>query len=315
MDRNALLLYLRDLRDLEIAKRKIKFILDNEKQIFEQKFDDLSRAKFTKVPDKESGWTIGRIVGAIFFLGIGLLGTLLFVYDIFFGSTTRAVQTRTNKGIFIKYEEVPIGKHPLFIIGAIGSFFLALIGLLIIFYAIHETRNNKKSIIKAQNYNNNELARINGQKKASMQIQEQWKQRADFLKSELSKVNLLLEQNYNFNIIPSQYRNLASIYYIYDYMSTSQESLKDTLIHEHMKNGIQSILQKLDYIVEQNEEVIFQNRILEANNREIINQNEAMLKSLRQTESNTAVAAQYAEISTYYNKVNAFFNYANYLQN
>lgn len=97
-------------------------------------------------------------------------------------------------------------------------------------------------------------------------------------------------------------------------MSSSQENLKDTLIHEHMENGIQRILKKLDYIIEQNQEIIFHNRILEADNEKIIKQNKGMLSTLKQTEINTEMAAQYAEISANYSKVNTFFSCANYLK-
>lgn len=320
MDRNALLLYLRDLRDLEIAKRKIELIINSEKQRYEKRINDLSRANLTKISDKESGWTIGMVLGAIFCLGIGISGTFLFIHMMLFGTTTKAtLTTKTINGIttnnYIEYEKVPIGTHPLLIITTIGLVIITLIGVFIVFHAIHGTQNNRRNIKKAKKHNDTEITRIKEQEGVCIQVKQQWQQRANYLMSELSKVNSLLKSNYSLNILANQYRNLASLYYIYDYMSSSQESLKDTLIHEHMENGIQRILQKLDYIIEQNQEIIFQNRIAEATNRKIIEQNEMMLKSLKQTEINTAAAAQYAEISVNYSKVNAFFNYANYLRN
>lgn len=137
----------------------------------------------------------------------------------------------------------------------------------------------------------------------------------NFLKSELDKVNQLLRSYYSMNILPNTYRNLASVYYIYDYMSSSQENLQDTLLHEHMENGIQRILAKLDTIISQNQELIFRTHILEANSKEMINHNKEMLRSLNQTQLNTADAAKYAELGANYSAATAYFSLANYLNN
>ena len=101
-----------------------------------------------------------------------------------------------------------------------------------------------------------------------------------YMKGQYVTVSNLLNDYYNMNLLPNPYRNLASVYYIYDYMSSSQESLQDTFVHEHMENGIQRIISKLDYIIEQNEQIIFSNRILESQNESIKQQNCNMLSSL-----------------------------------
>ena len=128
-------------------------------------------------------------------------------------------------------------------------------------------------------------------------------------------MNQLLRSYYSMNILPNTYRNLASVYYIYDYMSSSQENLQDTLLHEHMENGIQRILAKLDTIISQNQELIFRTHILEANSKEMINHNKEMLRSLNQTQLNTADAAKYAELGANYSAATAYFSLANYLNN
>jgi hypothetical protein len=123
------------------------------------------------------------------------------------------------------------------------------------------------------------------------------------------------------NILPSQYRNLPSIYYIYEYMSTSQASLEDTLIHEHMENGIQRIMDKLDVIIAQNEERILLERRIEANTREtaestqrMLSKQQQMLESMERTEQNTLEAAQAARIAAQYGEINTFFSAATYLE-
>lgn len=296
MDRSALLLYLRDLRDLEIVKRKIIFIIENESQIYKIKLNDLSEPNLVKVPEKEPIWTeeyTMRVMIALFCF-FGAISTVKFLIMPFF-----------------KLSELSFWQFCLVFIFPIG---FVLIGIGMILSIVYKKYQNKKDIIKAKEKNSNEILRVKEQEGMCIQLRKHWQQREDYLKSELRKVNLLLKENYGLNILANQYRNLASLYYIYDYMSSSQENLKDTLIHEHMENGIQRILKKLDYIIEQNQEIIFHNRILEADNEKIIKQNKGMLSTLKQTEINTEMAAQYAEISANYSKVNTFFSCANYLK-
>lgn len=292
MDRNALLLYLRDLRDLEIVKRKIVFIIEKESQIYEKKLSALSEPKLIKVPEKEAFWNKEYTT---YILAVFMCFFVAIMWKIIWG------QKYTG---FLEVNFFPI----CFTLGGIG------IMLGIIFSIIYKKYQNKKDIIKAEEKNSTEILRVKQQEGMCIQLRKHWQEHENYLKSELRKVNSLLKENYGLNILANQYRNLASLYYIYDYMSSSQENLKDTLIHEHMENGIQRILKKLDYIIEQNQEIIFHNRILEADNEKIIKQNKGMLSTLKQTEINTEMAAQYAEISANYSKVNTFFSCANYLK-
>lgn len=52
----------------------------------------------------------------------------------------------------------------------------------------------------------------------------------------LSNIENQLLNAYSLNIIPSQYRTLEAAIYIYDFMATSRETLKDTLFHLDFKN-------------------------------------------------------------------------------
>ena len=149
-----------------------------------------------------------------------------------------------------------------------------------------------------------------------------WKTKDTILKRDLQNATTLLQKAYSQNLLASTYRNLASVYYIYDYMSTSTASLEETLMHEHMENGIQRILSKLDVIIDKQEEQIIATRQIESNTKTIIDQNEHMLDTLQQTlasqlrtEHNTLVASQYARIATTYAETNAFFSSAAYFQN
>lgn len=294
MERNALLLYLRDLRDLEIAKRKIEIVYDREAKNYRQTLNGLSNAKLMEVPDKESGWTVGRVL-------CFLVCLLLFIMGIM---TIINTPLRYSDGFDLFMISIPI----------LGIIMFGVICIVICFMAVSDSIKNKIAINDAENSNVLERLRIKENEGTIIKAESDWRKRKDYLENEAKKVQSLLDSNYSLNIIANQYRNLASIYYIYDYMSSSQESLKDTLIHEHMENGIQRILERLDFIVNQNESIIFQNRIKEADDKRIIGQNEQMLKTLKQTAVNTNIAAQYAEISANYSRANAYFSFANYLR-
>lgn len=46
----------------------------------------------------------------------------------------------------------------------------------------------------------------------------------------------LLQNAYDLNLVPASYRNLASIYYIYDSLSASPISMEDVLHPEQMRS-------------------------------------------------------------------------------
>lgn len=314
MNRDALLLYLRDLRDLEFAKKKIEVIYSNEQQKYEQNIQDLSENIFYEIPDssEQSGWSFGMILGIII-LGVLSIGTL---YCMIFGTVTEREyfeDSRAFTGQGVRYVDIPVWETNLFIILFIGLL-IFLFGILYLWStAVKITKENKEIIENAKKHNAEETLHVKENEELTAQLQIQWKQCSEYLIEEYKKVNLLLKANYDLNILANPYRNLASVYYIYDYMSSSRESLKDTLIHEHMENGIQRILAKLDRIIQQQQEIIFQTRKLEAQNNKIIEQNVKLLDSLRRIESNVEIIAQYSEFSANYSKANAYFGLANYL--
>lgn len=76
------------------------------------------------------------------------------------------------------------------------------------------------------------------------------------IESELAQINQLLAEGYSFNLIPTQFRSISYIVYLYDYMSTSQQSLESALLHSHMEEAVKQISNKLDIIIRQNMEII-----------------------------------------------------------
>lgn len=99
----------------------------------------------------------------------------------------------------------------------------------------------------------------------------------------MQKVSALLEDAYSLNLLAKPYRNLPSVYYIYEYMSTSQASLKETVMHAQIENGFQRIEKKLDIIINQNEDIIFATRRIEANTAKTVEQTTEMLENLQKS--------------------------------
>ena len=99
-----------------------------------------------------------------------------------------------------------------------------------------------------------------------------------------------LQEAYSANIIPLQFRNIQGIYYLYDYMSTSNQSLSEAL----MQCNLEAIKQKLDRVINLQGEMIVQQAQQSA---ALYEQNQQILETAQATMNNTAVAAKYAQIS------------------
>ena len=318
LDRNALLIYLRNLRDLEIAKRRISALFDKEQAAFNSEYNRLSKMNVMKIPEKASGFSFSAVtmiilVGA---LGVAFFGT--FLYLMLFGNTYKwSKETIMVDGIAREayaYNEIPIGINFAGILGVVVGIGLVFLAFYLFSEALKESKENKTEIRNAYRNNESEKVRVRQNSSIIRNLEVTWRKKENYLRAEYRKVCDLLNSCYGINILANQYRNLPSLYYIYDYMASSQETLKDTLIHEHMENGIKRILDKLDYIIEQNQEIIFQNRIQESQNKQLIKNTDTMIKSLEQTENNTQMATQYSKISATYNQVQAYFSLAAYLK-
>lgn len=275
MNRDAFLIYLKDLRDLEFAKNAIMKTYNKEKDKFNDRARQLNQTNYHKLDDLGD-----PVVGLIASIIICAVCTLI------------AVKIRISFfGVLIKILCAIFG------LTCFACIFYCL------FLMARSANNNRH--IRAHNREEDTIA-AEHQKELSV-VRNLWNSQAAHLQKQFDKVDSLLENGYSLNIIPAPYRNLASMYYIYDYMSTSQASFEDTLMHEHMENGIQRILSRLDTIIAQNEQIIFQNRQLEAQNRQMIERTDRMLASLQRTEQNTLAGAQYAKISAQHTQTIAVF--------
>lgn len=129
--------------------------------------------------------------------------------------------------------------------------------------------------------------------------------------NEHTKVTELLTKAYNVNIIPKQFRTLQAIFFLRDYISTSNETLSSAFLH----CDLDVIKQKLDIIIEKQEEIIIGQAIISAQNKELISRNQQTLDRLSSIEANTGRSAQYAEIAANNAEACAWIGLANYIKN
>lgn len=129
------------------------------------------------------------------------------------------------------------------------------------------------------------------------------------LPSELIELDNMLQKMYRVNIIPGAFRNLYAIYYLHDFISTSNQSLSTALLHYDLNE----IKAKLDTIIEQQQEIIIQQAVMLAQNEKMLEQNARQLKKLASIESNTSLAATYSEIAANNAEACAWIGLANYI--
>ena len=214
MNRKALILYIRDLRDLEIAARRIERLYQEEKKDYEQVLDSLENGKFmSEIEEPIFGVLMG--CGVCFLMGYfcnwlkKLVALQLWNYCFF--------------GVAI---------------------FFWFMGIVFLFAVISGVLENSRKRDEAQKNNAREEKRIADNQELINQVKSNWKKKETYIQSEYRKVYELKKNYYDQNILAKPYRNLPALIYIYDYMSTSSASLSETLLHEHIDYGIKKIVER-----------------------------------------------------------------------
>ena len=209
--------------------------------------------------------------------------------------------------------------HPLCVL-----FYVCMVSSGLMFVSVYPgTKNDQKRIYnqkvarireenqKIQSSNNSYEQKINS-------LKVQWAPRANWFSSEYSKINSLLNDFYSMNIIPVQYRNLASVIYLSDYMNSCEESFQMALLSTQIEEGIRRIERKLDAIASLLVQQIYETRCLRAENKvahdRMDKQNRQMLDRLSSVEKYSSDAAKYAQLSSNYSKASAYFSLATYLK-
>lgn len=295
MERDALLLYLQNIRDLEVAKVRLQHILSSKKNALDAKLNDYPIvADYKSEPLKAErlrGFddTLARI--------IMVAGAVILFASLLPGTPTEG--------------------------------FLIVLGLgALAFGAYHEFNNhltdqrhreiNEKRLEEQQQWNQAQDEMVQKNLAVHHEIREKYQTAIAPYEADLDKVEDLLLSFYNMNIVPTEYRNFAAICYIYDYMSSSQASLAEALLHEKLENGIQRLEGRLNAILDYLDDVLYETRCIRAENQaaveQLISQNSQMLKKMEKAAQSTADAAEYARLASNYAHANAYFSLATYLK-
>lgn len=275
-NREVLKLYLGQLRNLECAKNKL------EKEIYntDERIASLGHS-YLRNPPREDSSGMGEIFGGLAFgAGILVVGWLL------------------NKvGMWL------FGSSFIMTLAIIAAIIISVLGIISGISAASENSKREREY---------EIEKQNDEIRVENELLE--KDRMSLVRKnmniEFEQVEALLTKAYSINIIPAQFRNLHAIYYLHDFISTSNESLTSGLMH----CDLDVIKQKLDTVIEQQQTMILNQAIMMAQNEQIIQQNDRHLRHIINIESNTEKAATYAQIASVNAEACAWIGVANYIK-
>lgn len=139
--------------------------------------------------------------------------------------------------------------------------------------------NQMEEFKKNENRYNMDITHINSQ------IEDEVSVLLQDASNEIESIKLELESAYSANIIPMQFRNIEGVYYLYDYLSSSNQTLSEAL----MQANLEAIKLKIDQMIQVQSLMVIEQAQTNANMEKQLEISEAML-------NNTAVGAQYAKI-------------------
>ena len=284
INRDALLIHLRYLKILETIIDESKKTKDTLIEKSNEEFVPVAAPKEPLRPSKpDSVWVGLYVLFLIFFIPF-LISTCIVVLDL------------RKYGYGIKYGFSDKAYFCLFI--ATTCLMFACMPL---FYLIKDKRKYKKESMiysekmrtyetKMETYRS-ELIRIEdinrNNENQHIRDKEEMVECANVITIDIEYYENLLKESYSADIIPMQFRNIEGIYYLYDFLSTSQLSLSDAIINANM----QEIKNKLDEVINMQKEMVIKQAESNAQLAEIRSTNEQILESARATEQNSFVAA------------------------
>lgn len=300
MDRRALVLYLENVRDLEVARNIVGRMYNRDKHSYDKAVKERNSKKYPiySIPNFKYEPRGGGFVFCAFMAIAYAIGSAFLITGMLLG------KFGNMSGLVL-----------LFLLGA--GFFYGLMT------ASDPGSKRKQEVaylrkIDSLKRENEQAAAQNAEISRSMEsLYSEWRRKNDWYKNEYSRITDILQEFYSMNIIPKQYRKTSAAIYIYDFMSSSQETFQMALISNQIEDGIRRIEAKLDIVIELVRENIYETRLMrEENKRQVektISQNDRMLRELESIENNSYEASQYAKLASNYSKANAYFSLARYL--
>lgn len=191
-------------------------------------------------------------------------------------------------------------------LGGLSVFLIIINVLIIVGTFIWLGIKNKNLNVEYEIDRKNDIKRVEQETIQKNELNRQ----LNLLIEEIEKTDNLLADAYSINIIPSKFRNIYASYFLYDYISTSASSLNEALLH----CDLDTIQQQLETVIQQQEEMIMELARSNALNEQLIAQNNQMLNHAIQTESNTALAAQYTKAAATNTSVTACIQMSEYLK-
>lgn len=277
-DRNVLNNYMYNIRILEVVKNELLV----QKQNVLYRISNLGYRQNMYEPSTDGESIMYALFGGGgFIVAVLVIGTLL----------------KETIGEWLDWTDFFSGLMTLLIIGTI-----VIAGGYII-YELYSAAKSKQDYLYRKRQDE---IRVENELKEKSALEEI----ADELDEEIIENDKLLSEAYSVNLIPSKYRNVYAAYFLYDYISTSTATLSEALLH----CDLDTIIEKLESVIEQQSEMIMELAASNANNEAIIRQNEQMLQHAIQTENNTALAAQYSQIAATNSKVTAYCQMVQFLE-
>lgn len=277
-DRNVLNNYMYNIRTLEVVKNELLV----QKQNVLYRISNLGYRQNMYEPSTDGESIMYALFGGGgFIVAVLVIGTLL----------------KETIGEWLDWTDFFSGLMTLLIIGTI-----VIAGGYII-YELYSAAKSKQDYLYRKRQDE---IRVENELKEKSALEEI----ADELDEEIIENDKLLSEAYSVNLIPSKYRNVYAAYFLYDYISTSTATLSEALLH----CDLDTIIEKLESVIEQQSEMIMELAASNANNEAIIRQNEQMLQHAIQTENNTALAAQYSQIAATNSKVTAYCQMVQFLE-
>lgn len=299
INREALILYLQNVRDLEVARN---ILMRNHKQKqseYNNKCDyygsEAIIKEYPRKPTKEE-----YFVGVIMLLiGISIFGTIKFM-----DSLMKVDSMLSGVFYFLAIVLVIIGVASIIMVLSKNNEIQAEYE-----YRCAEIDKENENAVKEEKERQQQLPALN----------VEWNSECEKYEKNIKDVERILFSFYDMNIIAKEYRyNLSAVQYIYEVASSTQLSYEQICLQTKVEDGIRRIETNLNEIINQVEELIYQTRCMreEQNNaiQNMIKQNDDMLYHLEQTEKNSALSAQYARLASNYAEANAYFSLATYLK-
>ena len=308
MKREALVLYIENIRDLEVAKEQANKGWLNTKKDRDMILGGLSRNIERMAPPVKEDYVKINIGSSLIIL---LVSGILLIGVVFFGAViSRKLIIESNFG------DPGINSFKEFM--NIGGVLIIGMCVVLFIWAIQKRDESEQKYLAAvteyEKYNEAAEKQEKTNRYKYETVYKAYKDKMDFYQSENKRIGNILNEFYSMNVIPIQFRDLKQMIYIYDYLTTTEATLETALFETQIEDGIKRIEDKLDIILEGIEKHIMETRCMNVKNHEAvqrqINSNALMLSDLKRAEQNAADAAAYEKLMVNYSLANTYFGFS-----